>query len=128
MKALRRIQTRSSFPNPSSSPLFSSSPSSSPWTHLRSAIVLVSSSSPSSCSSSSDPSVSFISISHCLFLDDPNISISWACVSVISEILFILFRNGSFEKNQFSRPVKSVCLLLQDIGFDLFYFCPNRPT
>ncbi|KFK27716.1 hypothetical protein AALP_AA8G420400 [Arabis alpina] len=58
MKALRRIQTRSSFPN---SPLFSSSsPSFSPWTHLRSALVVVSSSSssssPASCSSSSsDP-------------------------------------------------------------------------
>ncbi|CAH2044325.1 unnamed protein product [Thlaspi arvense] len=52
MKALRRIQTRSSFTNPSS-PLFSS-PSSSPWTHLRSALVLVTSSSPASCSSS-DP-------------------------------------------------------------------------
>ncbi|CAA7023322.1 unnamed protein product [Microthlaspi erraticum] len=54
MKALRRIQTRSSFRNPSS-PLFSSPSSSSPWTHhLRSALVLVSSSSPASCSSS-DP-------------------------------------------------------------------------
>ncbi|CAN6871654.1 unnamed protein product [Brassica oleracea var. botrytis] len=53
MKALRRIQTRSSFPNPSS-PLFSSSPSS-PWTHLRSALVLVTSSSPASSSSSSNP-------------------------------------------------------------------------
>ncbi|KAL1218165.1 Rab GTPase-activating protein 22 [Cardamine amara subsp. amara] len=42
MKALRRIQTKSSFP-------------SSPWTHLRSAFVLVTSSSPASCSSSSDP-------------------------------------------------------------------------
>ncbi|ESQ31982.1 hypothetical protein EUTSA_v10003978mg [Eutrema salsugineum] len=51
MKALRRIQTKSSFPIPSS-PLFSS-PSSSPWTHLRSALVLVTSSSPAS--SSSDP-------------------------------------------------------------------------
>ncbi|KAL0738544.1 hypothetical protein Bca4012_014754 [Brassica carinata] len=51
MKALRRIQTRSSFP---SSPLFSSpSSSSSPWTHLRSALVLVTSSSPASSSSSS---------------------------------------------------------------------------
>ncbi|KAF8089947.1 hypothetical protein N665_0493s0008 [Sinapis alba] len=55
MKALRRIQTRSSFPNPSS-PLFSSpSSSSSPWTHLRSALVLVTSSSPSTSSSSSNP-------------------------------------------------------------------------
>ncbi|CAN6912307.1 unnamed protein product [Brassica oleracea var. botrytis] len=56
MKALRRIQTRSSFPNPSS-PLFSSpSSSSSPWTHLRSALVLVTSSSPAkSASSSSNP-------------------------------------------------------------------------
>ncbi|CAN6907231.1 unnamed protein product [Brassica oleracea] len=53
MKALRRIQTRSSFPNPLS-PLFSSSPSS-PWTHLRSALVLVTSSSPASSSSSSNP-------------------------------------------------------------------------
>ncbi|CAG7872019.1 unnamed protein product [Brassica rapa] len=53
MKALRRIQTRSSFPNPSS-PLFSSpSSSSSPWTHLRSALVLVTSSSPAKSSSSS---------------------------------------------------------------------------
>ncbi|KAG7551757.1 Rab-GTPase-TBC domain [Arabidopsis thaliana x Arabidopsis arenosa] len=46
MKALRRIQTKSSFPNPSSP--------SSPWTHLRSAFVIVTSSSPASCSSS-DP-------------------------------------------------------------------------
>ncbi|CAH8342496.1 unnamed protein product [Eruca vesicaria subsp. sativa] len=51
MKALRRIQTKSSFPNPSS-PLFSSpSSSSSPWTHLRSALVLVTSSSPATSSS-----------------------------------------------------------------------------
>ncbi|XP_010493594.1 PREDICTED: GTPase-activating protein gyp7 [Camelina sativa] len=49
MKALRRIQTKSSFPIPSSP--------SSPWTHLRSAFVLVtSSSSPASCSSSSSSS------------------------------------------------------------------------
>uniref|UniRef100_A0A0D2ZU08 Rab-GAP TBC domain-containing protein n=1 Tax=Brassica oleracea var. oleracea TaxID=109376 RepID=A0A0D2ZU08_BRAOL len=53
LKALRRIQKRSSFPHPSS-PLFSSSPSS-PWTHLRSALVLVTSSSPASSSSSSNP-------------------------------------------------------------------------
>ncbi|KAG2266035.1 hypothetical protein Bca52824_073114 [Brassica carinata] len=52
-RPLRRIQTRSSFPNPLS-PLFSSSPSS-PWTHLRSALVLVTSSSPASSSSSSNP-------------------------------------------------------------------------
>ncbi|CAN6858405.1 unnamed protein product, partial [Brassica oleracea] len=52
---LRRIQTRSSFPNPSS-PLFSSpSSSSSPWTHLRYALVLVTSSSPATSSSSSNP-------------------------------------------------------------------------
>ncbi|KAJ4900480.1 Ypt/Rab-GAP domain of gyp1p superfamily protein [Raphanus sativus] len=51
MKALRRIQTRSSFPNPSS-PLFSSpSSSSSPWSNLRSALVLVTSSSPAASSS-----------------------------------------------------------------------------
>ncbi|EOA20380.1 hypothetical protein CARUB_v10000693mg [Capsella rubella] len=49
MKALRRIQTRASFTNPSSSP-------SSPWSHLRSAFVLVTTaSSPASCSASSDP-------------------------------------------------------------------------
>lgn len=61
LKALRRIQKRSSFPNPSS-PLFSSSPSS-PWTHLRSALVLVTSSSPASSSSSSNPWVSSIHLS-----------------------------------------------------------------
>ncbi|KAH0858016.1 hypothetical protein HID58_086277, partial [Brassica napus] len=45
----------SSFPNPSS-PLFSSpSSSSSPWTHLRYALVLVTSSSPATSSSSSNP-------------------------------------------------------------------------
>ncbi|XP_010525566.1 PREDICTED: GTPase-activating protein GYP7 [Tarenaya hassleriana] len=56
MKALRRIQTTSSASNPSS-PLSSSpsSSSSSSWIHLRSVLFVVSSSSPSYCSSSDRP-------------------------------------------------------------------------
>lgn len=55
MKALRRIQTTSSSSNPSSPLTSPRSPSSSSWIHLRSALFVVASSSPSS--SSSDRSV-----------------------------------------------------------------------
>ncbi|ESQ45607.1 hypothetical protein EUTSA_v10010270mg [Eutrema salsugineum] len=52
MKALRRIQTTSSSSNPSSPLSSPPSSSSSSWIHLRSALFVVASSSPSSCSSS----------------------------------------------------------------------------
>ncbi|CAL9247053.1 unnamed protein product [Arabidopsis halleri] len=52
MKALRRIQTTSSSSNPSS-PLSSPPSSSSSWIQIRSALFVVASSSPASCSSSS---------------------------------------------------------------------------
>lgn len=51
MKALRRIQTTSSSSNPSSPLTSPRSPSSSSWIHLRSALFVVASSSPSSSSS-----------------------------------------------------------------------------
>ncbi|CAH2064666.1 unnamed protein product [Thlaspi arvense] len=52
MKALRRIQTTSSSSNPSSPLSSPPSSSSSSWIHLRSALFVVASSSPASCSSS----------------------------------------------------------------------------
>lgn len=96
MKALRRIQTTSSSSNPSSPLTSPRSPSSSSWIHLRSALFVVASSSPSS--SSSDRSVFLLKL----------------------DLKILSLTSRTFQMNKSLLAFESDNSMLLNLGFNVF--------